>query len=235
MKFFLPFSPDEKFTIDGADAAHITNSLRKTVGDTLFFTHSGVDYTCKIYSIDRGTVTFSVLDKTPSAAEPNIKVTLFQAYPKQDKLELITEKCTELGVFEIVSFLSERVIPNPRDFSKKRERLSRIAESAARQSGRGAIPQISGLTSFSAVLRSLGDFDLVLFCYENGGERLSAEKLLGKTKIALIIGAEGGFSPAEAEALTSAGAVAVTLGERILRCETAPIAALAVIMNLTWN
>ncbi|MDR0992431.1 MAG: 16S rRNA (uracil(1498)-N(3))-methyltransferase [Ruminococcus sp.] len=235
MKFFLPFTPDKSFTVDGADAAHIMKSLRKKAGDTVIFTHGGVDFTCKIESSDHGVIEFSVISERPSYSEPNIKVTLFQAYPKQDKLDFITEKCTELGVGEIVPFLSSRVIPSPRDFSKKRERLMRIAESAARQSGRGLVPQIGAIASFPAVVESLSEYDLVLFCYENGGARLSPDLLIGKTKIALIIGAEGGFSSEEAAAVKNAGGIHITLGERILRCETAPVAALAVIMNLTGN
>jgi 16S rRNA (uracil1498-N3)-methyltransferase len=235
MKFFLPFTPGETFTIEGSDAAHIVNSLRKKPGDSVVFTKDGMDYTCKIYSIEKGVITFLTLDKKPSNSEPNVQVTLFQAYPKQDKLELITEKCTELGVAEIVPFLTERVVHNPRDFSKKRVRLSRIAESASKQSGRAVIPPVGALTTLGGVLEMSKSFDLVLFCYENGGERLAPDLFKGKKKIAVIIGAEGGFSAAEAEAAKAAGAVPITLGARILRCETAPIAALAVIMNLTGN
>jgi 16S rRNA (uracil1498-N3)-methyltransferase len=222
MKFFLPEPPDETFTVEGADASHIVNSLRKKAGDFCIFTNSGIDYTCKIERIERGVITFSVTEKVASKAEPDIKVTLFQAYPKQDKLDLIVEKCTELGIYEIVPFLSKRVVHTPRDFSKKRERLSRIAESAARQSGRGVIPQIGALSPFSAVVESLVDFDLTLFCYENGGERLCKETLAEKKKIALIIGAEGGFSADEADMAKAAGAVGCFAPDLNSHAERAP-------------
>jgi 16S rRNA (uracil1498-N3)-methyltransferase len=235
MKFFLPFTPDETFTIEGGDATHIVKSLRKMPGDIVTFCHSGFDFGCEITDITRGVITFRVVTKTPVSSEPNISVTLFLALPKQDKLDLVTEKCTEIGVSEFIPFLCERVIPSPRDFSKKRERLARIAESAAKQSGRGVIPTIGGLMSFENMCKSLSGFDLVLFCYENGGERLESKLFEGKNRIAVIIGAEGGFSADEAAELSAAGVMNIWLGERILRCETAPIAVSSVIMNLTGN
>jgi 16S rRNA (uracil1498-N3)-methyltransferase len=235
MKFFLPNVPDDIFTVTGGDALHISKSLRKLPGDTVVFSHGGMDYACTITDITRGIITFRVSAKTPVNSEPNISLTLFLALPKQDKLDFVVEKCTEIGVSEFVPFLCERVVPSPRDFSKKRERLGRIAESAAKQSGRGVIPTIGGLMSFDNMVKALSDFDLALFCYENGGERLSAPIFEGKNRIAVIIGAEGGFSSDEAGTLKVAGVTDIWLGERILRCETAPIAASAIIMNLTGN
>jgi 16S rRNA (uracil1498-N3)-methyltransferase len=235
MKFFLPFTPDETFTLSGGDALHISKSLRKMPGDIVTFCHGGFDYGCEITDITRGVITFRALTKTPVSSEPDISLTLFLALPKQDKLDFVVEKCTEIGVSEFVPFLCERVIPSPRDFSKKRERLARIAESAAKQSGRGVIPTVGGLMSFEKMTQTLGGFDLVLFCYENGGERLSSAILKGKKRIAVIIGAEGGFSTDEASALRAANVTDIWLGERILRCETAPIAVSAILMNLTGN
>jgi 16S rRNA (uracil1498-N3)-methyltransferase len=235
MKFFLPFTPDAEFTVDGGDALHISKSLRKMPGDIITFCHSGFDYGCEIIDITRGVITFRVVTKNPVSSEPDISLTLFLALPKQEKLDFVVEKCTEIGVSEFVPFLCERVIPSPRDFSKKRERLARIAESAAKQSGRGVIPTVGGLMSFEKMCGALGGFDLVLFCYENGGERLSLDVLSGKKRIAVIIGAEGGFSADEADALVAVGITPIWLGERILRCETAPVAVSSIIMNLTGN
>jgi 16S rRNA (uracil1498-N3)-methyltransferase len=235
MKFFLPYAPGDTFTVEGGDALHISKSLRKQPGDIVVFSHGGNDYSCEITDVTRGVLTFRVAAKTPVNSEPNISLTLFLALPKQDKLDFTVEKCTEIGVSEFVPFLCERVIPSPRDFSKKRDRLSRIAESAAKQSGRGVIPTVGGLMSFNNMVKALSGFDLALFCYENGGERLSRDLFEGKKRIAVIIGAEGGFSADEAAALNAAGVTDIWLGERILRCETAPIAASAIIMNLTGN
>lgn len=164
-------------------------------------------------------------------------MTLYQAVPKAGKLEEIIQKSIELGVSRIVPVLTARCVARPKaaEFQKKLSRLQKIAESAAKQSGRGCIPEVAPLHTFAEALESAKQADCGVFLYEGGGIRFSEVPLTGKKQIALWIGSEGGFDPKEVEAAKAAGFYPVWLGERILRCETAPQAALAILMHLTGN
>ena len=178
----------------------------------------------------------------PSAAEPGVEVTLLAGYPKQDKLEQIIKHGVELGAAHIVPFFSRYCVAAPKKEEQKNERYNRIAAEAAKQCGRGVLPDVAlPLPNFGAVCRTFDQYDLVLFCYECGGAPL--RQLLAETapadgrkrKIAIVTGAEGGFAAEEAEMAAKAGARTVGLGPRILRCETAPLAVLASVMTLTGD
>ncbi len=223
--------------IDGEDAVHISKSLRMRVGESLVLCDcEGTDYHCTITGFSEGTVTLSVEEEKPTVSEPDCKVTLYQGYPKSDKLELITEKAVELGVSEIVPVLMSRSIarPDEKSAAKKGARLQRHALEAAKQSGRGMIPQVSDMISFKELLGRIPQHELVITCYEAGGEPLRA--FAGNAKdIAIVIGPEGGIAENEISELTGAGAKTVTLGKRILRTETAAIAAITAVMYETGN
>lgn len=224
--------------ITGPDADHIRKSLRMTVGEGLTVCDTmGTDYLCRIADIADGAILLTVEETRPSDSEPKVAVTLFQCLPKGDNLETVIQKSVELGVREIVPVLSSRCISRPDDKSmkKKLERYAKIAASAAKQSGRGVIPAVRPLLSFREMAERLAGFDRALFFYEGGGAPLRQLLTREETSIALIIGPEGGFDAAEAELAVSSGAKAVGLGRRILRTETAPIAALAGVMLLTGN
>ena len=152
--------------------------------------------------------------------------------PKQDKAELIIQKCTELGAAEIVFFLSRRCVsrPDEKPAQKKLIRWQKIAEEAAKQSGRGEIPVIRGILSFDEAVNSFADKDISLFCYENGGQRLSEADISSANTCGIMIGAEGGFDRDEEEKACAAGATPIWLGKRILRCETAPLCALSAVL-----
>ncbi len=238
MPRFFTDSPAEDFiTVTGSDARHIGYSLRMKKGEEITFCHNGTDYGCVIETISETEVVCRVLETTQSKSEPSVELTLYQAYPKQDKLELIIQKTTELGVTRIVPFISSRCIarPDEKSYRKKQERMQKIAEEAAKQSGRGKIPEIAPLMTMKQALEDMQKSELKLFCYENGGEKLSAVSVTEAKSIAVMIGSEGGFERAEAEAAENAGATQIWLGERILRCETCPIAVTAILMNLTGN
>ena len=143
----------------------------------------------------------------------------------------------ELGAVKIVPVMTRRCVSRPdgEKFSRKLERLRKIALEAAKQSGRGIIPEVSGIISFEKCLDEVSALDLGLICYEKGGERLKEQKFPEGGKIGLIIGSEGGFDPEEAKSAVNRGIKPIWLGDRILRCETAPVAAISVIMNLTDN
>lgn len=236
-RFFIDRQPDEFITITGNDARHIGRSLRMKIGDSITFCRCGTDYFCTIYAMTEDSVTCRVDSAEPSKCEPDTFLTIYQAFPKQDKMELIIQKTTELGASRIVPFISSRCVSRPdgKDFGKKLERFRRIAEEAAKQAGRGIIPEISELMTFDAVIKDMQRSELSLICYENEGKRLAEAELHKYRSIAVMIGSEGGFERKEVEAAQASGAVPIWLGERILRCETCPIAVTAIIMNLTGN
>lgn len=223
-------------TIDGADAVHIGKSLRMAVGDELTVCCDKIDYQCEIIGITREDVSLKVVSESESS-EPNIELTLFMAMPKLDKLELIVQKSVELGVVKICPVLTKRCVSRPDNerFRAKRERLQKIALEAAKQSGRGIIPEVSDIMSFDGCVKELAKMDLGVVCYEKGGVSLKEIEIPENSKIGLFIGSEGRFEPGEIEILEENGVRKVWLGDRILRCETAPLAATAIIMFLSGN
>ena len=234
-RFFVPSTgfDGDSVTILGDDAFHMARSLRMAVGDevTVCDMH-GKEHLCRLDSLRDDICRLTVLSSKDSDAEPPVEVTLYMGYPKGDKLELVIQKAVELGVCSVVPFLSERCIKQPRAEREEKQnaRQCRIAEEAAKQCGRGRIPEVGKTIPFASVLASVKDFDVVLFCYEGDGTE-SLRRVLSANKdakrMAVIIGAEGGFSLAEAEAAKNAGCALVGLGKRILRCETAPLCVLS--------
>ena len=224
--------------LTGPDAHHLAHVMRARVGDTVVLCGpDGLEYTGTVAAIAPGRVEFTVSEGAPSKAEPAVRTTLFVGYPKQGKLEEIIRHSVELGVTEIVPFFSRYCVATPKKEDVKNERYNRIAAEAAKQAGRAMLPRVAPpLPDFTAVCRALSDFDKALFFYEGGGAPLRDLLQPGSVqRLALITGSEGGFCPEEAQQATAAGAVAVGLGPRILRCETAPLAALTAAMLLTGN
>ena len=219
---------DDKVRLVGQDAFHIARSLRMAVGDEITVSDGdGREYLCKLSSIRDEDCLAKVESERDSSSEPRSEITLYMAYPKGDKLETVVQKAVELGVTSIVPFISSRCIKRPPEdkADKQTQRLSKIATEAAKQCGRGRLPTVEKPISIGAVAGAVSNYELTLFCYEGEGTRslrdvLESAKL--PKKIAVIVGSEGGFSPEEAKTLTENGAVAVNLGPRILRCETAP-------------
>jgi len=236
-RFFVTTPPTDTAVIVGDDAAHIAKSLRMRVGESLTVCdEAGFDYLCEIAEVSPTQVTANVLQKTATQSEPSVKVTLYQGLPKSDKMEWIIQKAVELGVHEIVPVATARSIVklDEKDGERKRVRWQRIADEAAGQSGRGKRPTVCAPISMAqAETRLKGEHTLVF--YEGGGQTVSA--LLSDTSdaVSIVIGPEGGFAPEEIDRLCANGAVCATLGPRILRCETAPVAALAMIMAYTGN
>ncbi len=223
--------------LEGEDARHIAGALRMTVGERLILCdEAGSDYACVITAIDRHTVTAAVESITPSLAEPSLAVTLYMGLPKADKLELIIQKTVELGVTAIVPMVTARSIArwDPRDGEKKLTRWRRIAAEAAGQSGRGIRPNVEEPLTFKQALERLRD-ENTLLCYEGGGAPIGELCTPADTTLSLAVGPEGGFDPAEVEAVKAMGGRIATLGPRILRCETAPLAALTVLMEKSGN
>lgn len=250
-RYFTTEIADGSAVLRGADAHHLSRVMRARCGDTVILCDgNAVEYTATITGFGEECVEFSVEEGYPSAAEPNVEVTLLAGYPKQDKLEDIIRHGVELGCSHFVPFFSRYCVAAPKKEEQKNVRYNRIAFEAAKQCGRGVLPDVAmPLLNFGAVCRTFGQYDLVLFCYECGGEPLrglldeAAEALRltaapgtsPRLRVAVVTGAEGGFAPEEAAMAAEAGAKTVGLGPRILRCETAPLAVLAAVMTLTGN
>lgn len=234
-KFFLPLnsapSVGEILTIGGADAAHIGRALRAKTGEELTIGDGeGNNYLCRIVSIGAQSVEAEVISAGVCAAEPKVPVTLFLALTKGDKFELALQKCVELGAVRIVPVLTPRCISRPDEAGGRRkvERWNKISEAAAKQSGRGIVPKVENITSFDAALKEFLSSPLPLFFYENAQTML--HDVMSQTmpqSAAAFIGPEGGFSPQEADKIIDGGGKPVSLGARILRAETAPIAVMA--------
>ncbi len=231
---------DGNAVITGNLFRHMTKSLRLKIGTKIMLTdEDGGCYAGLITGIDRECLTASVEKSVP---EPDNgtgpRITLYQALPKGSKMEFILQKGTELGVFEVVPFVAGRSIPRlTKDREKERlERWRRIAMEAARQSNRPAFPEISPIMDFTEVISSSAQSVKLMLWEEeqsNGLKRLLAD-LPVPGSVALMVGPEGGFTRGEADAAIAGGFIPVSLGRRILRTETAPIAVLA-ILQFFWG
>ena len=217
-------------SIGGADAFHISRSLRMAVGEHITVCDAeAYEYDCVLEGFGE-VVTARVLEKTKLKTEPPYRAVLWQALPKGDKLDSIIQKAVECGAYEIRLFESSHCIAktDPKAEEKKSERRNRIAYEAAKQSGRGIIPKVYGAVSFSEMLENAARADLPMFCYEGSmtepiGKILDNFKTTGLQcpSVSIVIGPEGGFSLDEAEKAKKSGMVQVGLGPRILRTETA--------------
>ncbi len=227
---------DSIVTIEGDDAHHISYSLRMAAGDEITVCDGdGTEYTCRLSRLDGKDVEAEIISSAVSRRESPVSITLYQAYPKGDKLETIIQKAVELGAVKIVPFESERCIKRPKGdkIEKQNSRMNKIATEAAKQCGRARLPVVCAPVSFDEAIRSASEDTLAIFCYEDCHTRslrhLLEEKGEGVTSISVIVGCEGGFSEREASLIEERGIVPVTLGARILRCETAPLFALSAI------
>lgn len=237
-RFFIDEINEENITLTGENARHIGRSLRMRTGEEITVCCQGNDYRCIISKITEDTVFLELSEKTPCLSEPSIETTLFQAVPKLDKLEYIIQKSTELGVSHIVPVLTSRCIsrPSEKDFRKKLPRLNKIAEEAAKQSGRGIIPDVAEIIPYKTALQQIRNYDKSLILYEaEGGKNFRETDFTGVRSVALIIGSEGGFDKSEVQSALDSGSEQIWLGKRILRCETAPISTLSILMFLTNN
>lgn len=233
-------SPDSRngdfYYIEGNDLNHIRNVLRMKVSDRLLVSNKGISSLCEIESLDDSGAVVRIIEEEYQNTELPVEIHLFQGLPKADKMELIIQKCTELGVHKIVPCEMHRCVVKIEDKKKKSkvQRWQAISESAAKQSKRSIIPEIGDILPFSLLKEKVKDFDLFIVPYENERGMTATKETLDKIKsgmkIGILIGPEGGFEEKEIEAMLSVGAVPLSLGSRILRTETAAITALGMCM-----
>lgn len=194
----------------------------------------GEEALCTVRQVGAAELELEVLERRESETEAAVRVSVYMAFPKADKLEHVIQKATELGAYEIVAFPSARCVsrPDEKSLKKKLERWQKIAASAAEQSGRGRIPQVVTLGSFKEALERAKQADKALLFYENEHAvtlRMALESGAFQT-VSLLTGPEGGLEEAEVDQARKAGLQVCTLGSRILRCETAPLCALSAVM-----
>lgn len=227
----------DNYVITGENAKHIEKSLRMKVGEELTLcTPDKTQCNCVITNIMPQQVYVDIKEKFPCENEPDVKITLYQALPKGDKMDYIVQKCVELGVSEIVPVISARCIsrPDEKSLNKKITRWQKIALQAAMQSRRGIVPQVKEALTFKQAV-STAQHDVNIIFYECGGDSVKTILNEGVKSIGMFIGSEGGFEQQEVDSVLENGGKSATLGKRILRAETAPLAALSIIMYQTGN
>ena len=229
-RFFTDrIAPDGLAELTGGDVNHIRDVLRMQPGDAVMLAADGQDYAAEIVRIERAAVICRAFRPVENLAEPRVEITLYQGLPKGDKMELIIQKCVELGISAIVPVQCERSVARltAENTDKKLTRWQRMAEEAAKQCGRGRVPVIGRpLTVPQVQAAGVG-----LFFWENESvRRLKAALPPDANRISIFVGPEGGVSADEAALLTAHGFLSVTLGARILRTETAGLAAVSAIM-----
>ena len=227
--------------LTGSDVNHIKNVLRMHAGEEIVLSDGSLQYNCRIEELGPDRVTVSILSREREERELPVRITLFQGIPKGERMELVIQKSVELGAACIVPVVMERTIVklDEKKAAQKRSRWQSVAESAAKQSGRGIIPEVCPVVSYSKMLEEAKTLDHFFLAYELAegmqGTREAFAAIRPGEKIGLLIGPEGGISHSEAEEALLAGAQVISLGRRILRTETAGPAALAMLTYLLEN
>lgn len=223
------------YYIDGADYNHIKNVLRMNKGEVFYVNCEGNTALCRLKGYEDGCAVAEITDENCRSAELPNKIYLFQALPKGDKMELIIQKCTELGVFSVIPVEMKRCVVKLDDKKKKNKtaRWQAVAESAAKQSNRNVIPTIGDVMNFEDALAYAKSLDVFMVPYENARGTKATKEALNKIKtgssVGILIGPEGGFEKQEIEEAQKAG-ITISLGKRILRTETAAITAVGMTM-----
>ena len=241
-RYFLedPFGPDGSAVISGDDAHHIVKVMRMQQGNRVIAVSGRTAFECVIENLGDRTVTVRKDGDALPDNEMPVPVTIAAGLPKGDKLDLIVQKGTELGMHSLIPFSAERSIVrwDGGKSGKKIARLQKIAKEAAEQSHRSAIPEISGLQDLDGLIGLSDEYDLLLMADEESAKDRSGRPIAGLLenvyhgqKVLAVFGPEGGISREEAERLRQAGFIPVSLGPRILRAETAPLYALAAISS----
>lgn len=234
-KFFIETNQidNDKITIIGPDVKHIVNVLRMKKAEEILIGDKETlkNYIVKIEEIEKEKIITSIVEILNTNTESNVEIDLYQGLPKADKMELIIQKTTEIGISNIIPVDMVRCVVklDEKDAKKKIERWQKIAEGAAKQSKRDIIPKIENKLKLKEVANKIKEYDIFIVAYEEEGTKTLKQVLKeledkNNYKIGILVGPEGGIDSKEIENLKENGAIIVTLGKRILRTETAPIA-----------
>ncbi len=228
---------EDRIFVEGSDVNHMKHVLRMRTGEQVRISDgNNLTYLCEIAGYEEDRAVLAIRERELSDVELPSRIYLFQGLPKQDKMELIVQKAVELGVYEVIPVATKRAVVklDEKRAKKKVERWQEIARSAAKQAGRGYIPEVKNVMSYGEALRYSESLDVVLIPYElaEGRKETKAviESIRSGQSIGIYIGPEGGFEKAEVEDAIAAGAKAITLGKRILRTETAGLTTLSILM-----
>lgn len=229
---------ENQIKILGEDVNHICNVLRMKVGkEIVVCDEQGTDYYCTIHALEKEEVVAEIVSRKDTETELTGKIYLFQGIPKKDKMDWIVQKAVELGVYEIIPVAMKRCVAKIEDGKKERKKIERwqaIANAAAKQSGRGLIPQIQNVCRFPEALEKARELECVIIPYEQAECMEKSKKIIAdacKTKsVGIFIGPEGGFDEEEIALALEKDFQTVTLGKRILRTETAGMTILSLLM-----
>ena len=238
-RFFV--TPDQvgedKIRIQGSDVNHMKNVLRMRPGEEVMVSDgNNRQYRCRVEDYPDGEAVLAILEAGLVDTELPSRIYLFQGLPKQEKMELIVQKAVELGVCQVIPVQTRRCVVklDAKKAAKKVQRWQQIAESAAKQAGRGYIPVVSEVMTFQEALAFSETLDIRLIPYELADGMDGTRKILDEIRpgqsVGIFIGPEGGFEKEEVGRAVEAGALPITLGKRILRTETAGIAVLSILM-----
>ena len=225
-------------TIEGSDVNHIKNVLRMKPGEKIrVCTRNGQNYFCSISDITESFVRADILEKEAESTELPCRIYLFQGLPKNDKMEWIIQKTVELGVYEVIPVAMKNCVVklDEKKAAKKLQRWQAIAESAAKQSKRTVIPAVKQPVTYKEALKIASELDITLVPYENERGMDATREIMGQLKvgqtIGVVVGPEGGFAPEEIALVDEHATMhRISLGRRILRTETAGLAALAMLV-----
>ena len=231
MKKFFGTKQDDIIILDDEETKHLAVLRCETGEEVLCFCGDENEYLCQIQSISKKQAICKIISQSICTKNPTKKITLFQGLPKLDKLELITQKITELGASELVPFESNFTIAKTN--LNKIQRLNKISQEACKQCGRSIPLKIFDPVKFKQMLGMLSGFDIVLFANETN-KTISQNDLSKYTNIAIVVGSEGGFSQAEIDEISKIS-TNFGLGQRILRTETASIVMCGIVSYLTKN
>lgn len=227
---------EDCYYITGSDFNHIKNVLRMKTGDTFLVSENGMSNLCRLENIEGETAVAVIIEENYQNTELPVRICLFQGLPKGDKMELIIQKTVELGVHEIIPVEMSRCVVKLDDKKKKSKqtRWQTISESAAKQSKRNFIPKIGDVLTYKQALEKAKELDILLVPYESKNGMADTKEALGGIKngmsVGIFIGPEGGFDESEIESAVGKGGKVVSLGQRILRTETAALTAVAMCM-----
>ena len=237
-KFFIGEIVDKKYVLTGEDALHAIKSLRMKVGEKITLCDKNqIDHICTIDKVEKEKIHLVESFTVPCLAEPSINITVYQTIPKSDKMDSIVQKAVEIGVYDIVPIITNRCIvrPDEKSMDKKIMRWNKIAKQAAQQSQRGLIPKVYRPERLEQTFNILKNLDKTFVFYENGGVLLKYNSIINCKNIGIFIGPEGGFTEQEIDLFKESNTIISTLGNKILRTETAPLIALSTLIFISEN
>ena len=243
MRFFASAEQrsGDELVLSETDAVHVSRVLRMKKGaEIIVCDDAGSEHVCVLEEVGKDRVAARIVSSRPYSTEPCVGVTVFAALSKGERFDYLIQKCVEVGADAIVPFVSERCVarPDARDYERKHARFARIALEASKQALRSKPVPVSEIVSFEQALRMASGCPVSLLLYERENRRSLSDILRrseGCARYAVMTGPEGGFSEDEARLALQSGLESVSIGPRILRCETAPVAAVCAIMYHTGN